>query len=886
MSKLRKYIQTARMLPKAFAQAPVGTFKRRLIQPARKRAYRAKQAVQDQYLVQIDRLKGVSAGNQAFWNRRKAPDWAKVDARLQTLFDTHPEAIPEFAKLAYVTSRNPTVLINLARSALTCETMRACLLGEDLSAGSAIQQRMRQSQMGCASLVAMATILLDDTQSEAFMSAAKDSSPGLTKSFTQLIDSCGTVLAAQGGQDVRARLCKSGFRTPKKHRLIITASANAVSGLGGLFQGAEAVTVIALDDLYGRADVADQAHHANPDCPINVEHVRSRITRFSATYHRVHEDTRAVSETIIKNLKASAGQAFDFLDENSAALALADHLFFPSLRFAAFEELIHATEFDHIVIAVESGTPTAVQQDRKLCQLLSGIAGLVDDPRFEIVSPTVTQSALKVFEELIGVLARPTKAEVIPLLRQWDLNDALGLLHHQSDTMGKAMCAWPEKKTPRVLFVMTQVAAYNSSSAAYCDALSAVSNLRVAFLGGNLLSLTDQTSAYMRADQISPFPQRPHGNFDLLQHWLETFLTDQLPTLAQTDIRHVMSISLQQVVSDGLLSFISHAHLCDRWFAQLKATDHLPKVVVLTPFRSVRVAAFASIARRFQVPSIAIEPHGLNKSYARYCKVTADYYGVITTFFAQAAVTGFGMTPDRVPVIGSPRLQAPKNYDVTQATVIARKALEDHHDIDFKKAKTVLCYFSQPSDWDQVSSVWRNILDATASLDCLLLLKTHPEEPAMRVAAYLEIAKEKQASDYVVSLETDAITAIEAADLVLTGYSATAVEAALFRRPVFCVTNGDVDYPLNQHDVIGAPLFRTVQTLKDGIVAFLKDQKPYQAQAQHFLQQEPQLLDGFAPRLQALVEDIAARPSGQTIRQQADIPESLFLDGPHIVYQV
>ncbi len=884
-AKARVMLNRARMLPKAFAQADAGTVKRRLVAPARRRARNLLVKSFRHTLNMTDRVLGAEAGNAMFWRVRDGHNWSNVNARLMQLYESQPAAIPNFTRHCYENATNPEVVINLARSALTKETMRDCLNAETLDGASDVRQRMARSQMTCAGFISAATLLLSDQKSAEFALKAKAFSPEFSALFRRMMDSSGAPITASARLDARRRLISSGFKTPKKKRLIIVQSEKSLPTLPLLFSGAENVTVFALDDLYGRANFSDRLAHSGP-CHVDVEHCRTRITRFSAAYHKVHEDTRAAAVRLTGALAEAGGTDLTVDDPSGLSLALADQMFFPTLQFAAMQRLIDSDEFDHVVIALNGAKGIDPRINKKFVRLVSGVKRLAQDPRVELVCLSPSQQALTALDSFVKVLSAGLPAAPAPGGENKPLAPAAEAFRKRSATIAQGFEGWPKTDLPRVLLATSQVAAYNKSSKAYSQALADVGNLRVAFLGGNLLSFTENMDDRITPDMIRLFPQRPDKGYSLLLLWLIDFLRDQLGTISTDYVAHVLSGSLPDVARNGILSYMAHSQLCDAWFARLDRAGELPKSVVLTPFRSVRVAAFAAVARRYGVPSIAIEPHGLNADYCRYCKVSADYYGVISHFFADAAVDGFGMTLDRCPIVGSPRLQGPKDYDVPAVTAEVRQRLKDEDKIDITGDRPVFSYFTQPSDWNQISEVWRIILKATEGIDCVLVLKTHPEETNSRVNAYLAIAEELNAMNRVRLVETDAVSLIEASDLVLSGYSATVVEAALYRRPVFCVTNGRVEYPLGQHEVIGGPLFRSTTALRKAIKSFLKDATPYQSTAADFLEREPQFLDGFEEHLKALVTKVMDLPPEQSLRSEEELPASLFLDGPHTVYKI
>lgn len=874
------------VLRKAFAQAPAGTFRKRVAGPVLSYTRHAKRLTFDSVQTVVDFTFGYDVGHKFYWRRvRRSAGWPEVERRLLRLVDRSPSDVDGFVKTTYAVSQNPMVLIGLSRSAISSSVMRTLLGSESFESGSALQKRMRQSQMCCAGLVVSATLLLSAEKSKRFSDLAIKTSPSFSESFFQFIDASGSDLSLIESEDLRGSLLTSGFRAPKKNRLILATATTDLSALALLCNGAKRATIVGLDDLYGRADLTDfQAHAAETN--ISVEHPRSRITRFSANYIRVHEDTQAAAVEIMSRISAADPELLHPDDLPAAEISLADHLFFPCLQVAAIEQLLGSDEFDHVVLAI-GGVPEATSgANTRFCTLLAGIDGLANDPRVEMISMAPQHASRIGFDDLLDLIVHGFRQARRDKGRQRGLQMLKQSLNAQAWRLSVALPDLPETKRDRVLFATTQVSAYNTASSAYCSTLAQEFDLQVGFLGGNLLSFTDKLEETLGPENIVTITQKPETAHLALQGWVEDVLRHSLESIKQDYVVNVISARLQEVAAGGVLSILAHLRLIDAWFQAMQASNQLPKVVVLTPFRAVRVAAFAAIARRYDVPTFAVEPFGLNASYARYSKVNADYYGVVSTYFAKAAQEGFGISSDRCPVVGSPRLSASPDHDPLAAMAAARAKIRKKNHIEFDPYAATITYFSQPSDWDQVSETWASIVEATADLNCLLILKTHPEETASRQGAYLEIAERLGATDRIVTIETDATTAIEASDLVLSGYSATVVEAALLRRPVFCVTNGETDYPLNQHDVIGGPLFRSTPALREALTDFLARPDFYQSVSTDFLKAEPQFLEGYETHLIRALMKVIALPADEAMRQSSEVPASLFLDGPHRVYQV
>jgi hypothetical protein len=68
-------------------------------------------------------------------------------------------------------------------------------------------------------------------------------------------------------------------------------------------------------------------------------------------------------------------------------------------------------------------------------------------------------------------------------------------------------------------------------------------------------------------------------------------------------------------------------------------------------------------------------------------------------------------------------------------------------------------------------------------------------------------------SHIVTLLDTEPATAVALGDLVVTKYSTGAFDAAIRQRPVVCVTEGDVPYPVDLPAILDVPLAGSVEEL-------------------------------------------------------------------------
>lgn len=882
--------------------APPGTVRKRLLKPLKERSLGAGRAVANLQIRVADKFFGMARGNQLFWRARSIPkSWLNVEVRLFFLTRHAPQLVPQFAALGFRHSVDPITLLNMARSSLTKDSLAQGLMAADLGPESWLIKRVRHSVDYAGAIIAISALLLDADRAAAINEAIDQGQPIASRRRRALVDSLGYTPAKPPEATVSRGIADSGFRTHKHHRLIIAPDFKDKRSLTLLFGDADRVTIYAMDDLYGKADFSDtRMHNRMPD--LTIEHPRTRITRFSAAYQQLHEDTRAASEQILAQIAGhdADGAALVGTSRPFAELALGDELFFRSLPLAALELLLTAKEFDHIVIA-----STDSSADALMCMLLAGVPSIKDHPSLEITSISRNLSRRAAFERTLGlILPRtaldkagdedadppqdPAPEASLPAVAHADFRPVASFLDYTAGVASRLQL-WPETDKPRVLLIAGPVGAYDGSTAHYYTSLSRAYNLRTAFFGGNLVKFGGRVAdvgGTFANETVLPIAVRTKHSSRALNAHLADRVLDAAELISAPTVRHVVTVLKDRFVQTTLVNYFTFYHTCEAWLARLQAEGQLPRVVVQTPLRNCHVAAFCSLSRAVNVPTIALEPHGLNASYCRYSTVASDYYGVISTFFQDEAAKGFEIPKDRCIVVGSPRLMTPKNYQMEAARQAARGKVTLGQGIRFADHNATLTFLSQPTNWAQVAEVWRIILQATDDLGVQVLLKTHPEETPSRVAAYLKIAETLGCADRVRRLEGDATTAIEVADLVLSGYSATVVESTLLRHPVFCVTNGETEYPLDQHRVVGAPIYRDAPGLRGAIQHFMITPDAFIARTSAFLTQERQLLDGYEGAVLGLVDSVIAMPPEAAIRPAETLPRSVFLQGPHKVYEV
>jgi len=816
-------------------------------------------------------LFGYAVANRFFWvaPRKGDPTWPDVRNRVDWLARRDKAAAAHFVRVSLGRTSSPGVVIGLAHHLPSREAAREALVGL-LADRSTLWRRIEDNGRLAGAFVGAARLLLPADTVESFVSWLVQSSDVLSADTFQAMDTVGYRFTAR--DDVASR---TSSRDGARHRLVITESLDDPAAIGGLLPGAKSVTLLATSDTYGHADL--ERFKAPKGARVVVEHVRSRITRFSQEYIDLHNATADIGV----RLAAQFFRTTDLVDpayRQVIEVKLADFVFFNALRLRAIDLLFDVADIDHIVVATDNHGVTD-----KYVRLVAALDRIGVDPRVELVSLSRQTSSFRRFWELADVIARGSEIRAdlhnartpADVIRQKALADA--------ESRAAALPMFRKGgRTPSVLLATANTPAYNRATAAYAGELAEAAEVRVVHFGpdvGNLVDLVAQQPGLRNPVTVLATP--PKGDA-LLRRVVEESL---LPALAGpppgADATHAQRAAWAAAHADTermgstLASFVVQVQAINAWFDNMARERGLPDALVITPQRNLGVGAFAVAARLHGVPSIAVEPHAQDANYCRYLKVGADYYGVLSDYFRDQTAGQFGIDAERIRVLGSPRQVAPAGFDRASAHAAARA------DLKIENGRVLIGFFSQPSAWEGISAVWSAVLAAARSTGSAVLLKPHPEDSSSRIRQYLALADK----DEVLVFNGDVTKAIDASDIVTTTYSIVGLDATLRRAPVVALADGDTDYPLDLASILGVPVVRSAPELARTIEAFKADSRPFIERTERFLAEEVQFVEGPGPRLRQFLDEVV-RQGASGIRPDDQVPEHLFLDGPHPVFPV
>lgn len=822
---------------------------------------------------------GPKLGLALFWTTQLlCPTVLDVRARLEHLAEEFPDYIPKFVAMAVKTNRDATTLLYLSQSYLSDQYLRPLLKQNNGIPPEGLHARMRWSQTFSSAYVGTQMILEGPETAKAADQFCRRLYGSSRSKYDCYFDSISFHPYSKGTQ----RRFETGFSRPKVHRLLIVENLNCSLDLKHLLRDAETATVIAPHDLYGKSGFDCESIRGVKQ--ISVENVRTNITRFSLEYHTLHADTKNAASHIVNHLHDIQPSTMSIFGSalSHVTLDLADKIFFETLKVRALSKLLDDQKFDHIVIA-HQGPPNS-QFDK----LLSCIPSLRTDPRVEFVSTATTLAQrLTSRDKIDTATTQPTSTESETKPR--DLvrieNDLQRDIYSRAKKIKFLSC---DEKVNIALFARYS-SDYSRSIPSAIETLSETYKLDCIFSGGSLgAMLKDFPKSHKTIRRVNPITisNALGPNVEDLSDWIQFHMLPDLLKIGHSDIKLVLTAFAKQILDESLISCLVDYMLVSAWLSIRSKERCIPKLSIFVPIRDAKVCVMSAAMRDYGIPSLALEPHGLNGNYCRYSKISTDFYGVISGHFRDTAQSDFGISKERCKVIGSSRIVAPRMYNPERAQIKAKATLKLSLGIDFNSEKGYVSFFSQPSQWNHMAKVWTNILIATQDLDVTLLLKTHPEESISRVQRYVRLAKKFGADDRVIHVQCDPSTLIKASDIVLTGYSAAALDAAVLQKPVLCVSADNEAYPVDQHKIVHTTLCGTADVLRAELKTLLTDPKARTKQTDAFWEAEPQFISGPDDLLRSFVTEILETPTSQALRKPNELPKSLFLDGPFTPFNV
>lgn len=693
---------------------------------------------------------------------------------------------------------------------------------------------------------------------------------------------------------------------PSKSRLIIMDEELSPAAIRSLAGGAEKITLLQYRDLYGRIDLsAIQAEI--PDCEINVEHARSRVDRFHQRYFELHQKTLGAAEALTKNFIDNThwlGELVPALEGfgKDLTLDLADKLFFKALRLEGIYRAVLDQSFDSVIVSFGEGF--------ELYRLFYSDSALWRDPRITGCCrsrkiKTVTKFASRVSEMRRHASVGST-SPILAHIASLKQSAKSGANRSSPETVRRYLEACSKVSAPTtpshrndrqtIAFVAQEGRAYGPTAIQMATHLHSNYNVDVILTLGSATGLQKSLASAQMDPFLAPAARgRQPGYLKLAapppNGAATKALSDQFNlTLGETAKELLwgnqqdpaVSSAIDFMLTDGLAEAILKVMGNARAVAALLERQNY-SAIAISPVRTPRNAQFTTLAREANVPTIAVEPHCLNAAYCRYGTIPSDYAAVYSDYYAQEYGRFFGIAKNRCFPFGSPRILRRIGYDPIASRKDARQRIGL-----YEGDPPVIAVPTQPMPADHILAVWRLITRAVIALDMpvRVILKPHPEEGSGHVERYRQVIIEENATHLCFVADVDIKDLLIASELVLTGYSVTALEAVVLERNVAIVGREGVAYPTEYDKILGIPFCGTEQETKDAILEAMTLGRDAKSGAKDFMAKNPHLFDNSTfDRLTTIVEDVIAKgPEG--IRSHEDLPSSLFVTAPFHEYLV
>ncbi|MCI4662848.1 MAG: hypothetical protein MRY63_13635 [Neomegalonema sp.] len=235
-----------------------------------------------------------------------------------------------------------------------------------------------------------------------------------------------------------------------------------------------------------------------------------------------------------------------------------------------------------------------------------------------------------------------------------------------------------------------------------------------------------------------------------------------------------------------------------RLFDDVMAAMRAGKIssVIVTPGRQMEARILVHAAQLCGIAQIDVQAVMFSAS-GRYLAPSAEHATAMDGFSEALLIEHFGMAPEQVTLMGSPRL------DHSVAQVLERndpaEAIEALLALGIKRFP-VMMFASQTVPSTQAQQLARVVFDGCAEFGpCSLLLKPHPNESLDNDAAYRAMAASYAARgvEAVLTREADLYQMILAVDLVGTYFSNVGLEAFAAGRPVVAVDPFEMPPPFD-----------------------------------------------------------------------------------------
>jgi len=273
-----------------------------------------------------------------------------------------------------------------------------------------------------------------------------------------------------------------------------------------------------------------------------------------------------------------------------------------------------------------------------------------------------------------------------------------------------------------------------------------------------------------------------------------------------------------------------------------------PRAVIALPDRHGLARTTLELAKNYVIPSLTIQPALMSDS-ARYGPMYADRVAAIDHYSRQIYVKRGKVESERVVLTGLPRWdimsQVMRQAKLKNPSSKVRTKLRIDDDTKF------VTFAAQNLP---IAHTWHMLTPVLSTVetmpDAFLVIKLHPADKhaADDYRARLSTCGLENHKAIVVD-DIDTPTLLAASDLLITGFSNVALEAALLEKPVLIVnlTNQPDPLPFVENGIaLGAYSEAEVEQKLIALLTDASTREDLKVRRKEYFAQNPQLLDGRA----------------------------------------
>lgn len=231
------------------------------------------------------------------------------------------------------------------------------------------------------------------------------------------------------------------------------------------------------------------------------------------------------------------------------------------------------------------------------------------------------------------------------------------------------------------------------------------------------------------------------------------------------EMQSLLGIFVFKTISRSLLRMQSLSK------AVFKLVDNA-QCVMVAPGRLASSNLAVARARSRNIPTVEVQC-GTMTATPRFVRPIAENILCIDSFSRDVFVDYFGCDPDKVQIIGSPKI----DFDLKYARSLEKKTCEDEVASVTKMKKPLVVFASQPIGLERAEALTRLFIETAALCpEFAFLIKQHPNETPFYDKLYADLSKELGATNFFFDRDLNTYHGLVASEVVCTHFSTVGLE--------------------------------------------------------------------------------------------------------------